>query len=55
MSKLFKALWVILKVLFWLLVGLIVLAFVGWSVLAIALVAFCVYVLIFQEGANSVH
>lgn len=53
MSKLFKALWIILKVLFWLSVGLIVLALVGWGALALALMAFFVYILIFQEGANS--
>lgn len=53
MSKLFRTLWVILKVLFWLLIGLIVLEFVGSSVLAIALSAFCVYILIFNEGANN--
>lgn len=53
MSKLFKVLWIVLKVLFWLSVGLIVLAFVGLGALAIALMAFFVYILIFQEGANS--
>lgn len=52
MFKLFRTLWVILKVLFWLLIGLIALAFVGWSALIIAMVAFCVYIMIFQEGAN---
>lgn len=55
MSKLFKVLWIVLKVLFWLSVGLIVLALVGWSALAIALMAFFVYILIFQEGANNIR
>lgn len=55
MSKLFNILWMICKILFWLSGGLIVVAFIGWSAVAIALAAFCVYILIFQEGANSTH
>ena len=53
MIRLFKALWIILKILFWLSVGLILLALVGWGVLAVAMVAFCVYILVFQEGATN--